>query len=309
VSASPRLTEVAIKVDVDTHVGAREGIPRLASIFRDAGVRASFYVTLGPDRSGRAILRVLTRKGFLRKMLRTKATSTYGLRTILSGTLLPSRPVGSAFPGLLRSLEAEGHEVGPHGWDHVRWHDRLARMDAPEVQEEFERGLRAIGSILGHAPLGSAAPGWQCTAASLRVQDEAGLLYHSDTRGTCPFLPAVGPLTFRAVEVPTTLPTLDEVLGTPEAKSAGLEEYFDRRLVPGRLNVLTVHTETEGMAHAPFLEGLLRRWRARGASFVRLVDVARRAGEPGAPALPRAEVVWGELPGRAGRVACQGEAR
>jgi undecaprenyl phosphate-alpha-L-ara4FN deformylase len=304
-----RATEVAIKVDVDTHAGAREGIPRLASVFREAGVRASFFVTMGPDRSGRAVLRVLTRKGFLRKMLRTRAASTYGLRTVLSGTLLPSRPVGSAFPDLLRSLEAEGHEVAPHGWDHVRWHDRLAGMTAREVREEFERGLRAVESFLGRVPEGSAAPGWQCTAASLGVQDDFGLAYHSDTRGISPYIPVVGSEVFRAPEIPTTLPTLDEVLGTPEAESEGLETFFDRRFREGRLNVLTVHTEVEGMAHAAFLEGLLRRWRARGASFVRLLDVARRAAGPGAPPLPRAEVVWGEVPGRAGRVACQGGAR
>ncbi len=308
-SSPHRATEVAIKVDVDTHVGAREGIPRLASIFREAGLRASFFVTMGPDRSGRAILRVLTRKGFLRKMLRTRAASTYGLRTILSGTLLPSRLVGSAFPDLLRSLEAEGHEVGPHGWDHVRWHDGLASMDALEAREEFEKGLRAVRSALGRVPEGSAAPGWQCTATSLRIQDDLGLVYHSDTRGICPYLPTAGGEAFRAPEIPTTLPTLDEVLGTAEAAREGLVEFFDRRLGEGRLNVLTVHAETEGMAHAAFFEGLLRRWRARGADFVRLRDVARRAVAPVAAPLPRAEVVWGELPGRAGRVACQGPAR
>jgi peptidoglycan/xylan/chitin deacetylase (PgdA/CDA1 family) len=300
---------VAIKVDVDTHAGAREGIPRLAGIFRAAGIHASFFVAMGPDRSGRAILRVLTRKGFLRKMLRTRAASTYGLRTLLSGTLLPSRPVGSAFPDLLRSLEADGHEVGPHGWDHVLWHDRLARMDERETREEFERGLRAIEQVLGHRPPGSAAPGWQCTEASLRAQDEMGLAYHSDVRGTSPFFPVAGGETFRAIEIPTTLPTLDEVLGTAEAEREGLAEFFDRRLVEGALNVFTAHTETEGMAHAPFLEELLRRWRARGARFVTLAGVAGRAASPDAAPLPRAEIVWGERPGRAGRVACQGSTR
>jgi peptidoglycan/xylan/chitin deacetylase (PgdA/CDA1 family) len=309
VSPGPPVTEVAIKVDVDTHAGARDGIPRLAVIFREAGLKASFFVTMGPDRSGRAILRVLTHRGFLRKMLRTRAASTYGLRTILSGTLLPSRPVGSAFPGLLRSLVEEGHEVGPHGWDHVRWHDRLARMDARETREEFERGFSAVGAVLGRLPEGSAAPGWQCTAASLRVQDAFGLAYHSDTRGTFPFLPVVAGEAFRAPEIPTTLPTLDEVLGTADADRLGVVPFFDKRLVEGRLNVLTVHTETEGMAHAAFLEELLGRWRLRGARFVRLCDVARRAAVPGAEPLPRVEVVWGELPGRGGRVACQGAPR
>ncbi len=307
--SAAHVTEVAIKVDVDTHDGARVGIPRLAGIFREAGIAASFFVSMGPDRSGRAILRVLTRKGFLRKMLRTRAASTYGWRTVLSGTLLPSRPIGSAFPELLRSLAAEGHEVGPHGWDHVRWHDRLHRMDEREAREEFEKGLRAVEAVLGRLPEGSAAPGWQCTPASLAVQDALRLFYHSDTRGTEPFVPVAGRRTFRALEIPTTLPTLDEVMGTDAAAREGLVPFFDRRLLEGRLNVLTVHTETEGMGHAAFLEELLGRWRSRGTRFVRLLDVAARLVAPGAEPLPRAEVVWGEIEGRAGRVAMQGPSR
>ncbi len=260
---------------------------------------------MGPDRTGLAALRVLTRKGFLRKMLRTRAATTYGWYTLLSGTLLPARRVGTRFPELLRTLEREGHEVGPHGWDHVRWHDRVAGMSAERTREELERGYRACAEALGHRPPGSAAPGWQCTERSLEAQDLLGLEYHSDTRGTCPYVPRSGGREFRALEIPTTLPTLDEVLGTAEAARTGLVGLFDGWLVEGRLNVLTVHAETEGIGHVGFLREVLRRWRRRGASFARLCDVASRLRAEGGP-LPRAEVVWGELPGRAGRVACQG---
>jgi undecaprenyl phosphate-alpha-L-ara4FN deformylase len=184
----------------------------------------------------------------------------------------------------------------------------MARPARSHGRPRGPRGVREGSAGVGGGE-GSAAPGWQCTEASLEVQDDLGLAYHSDTRGTSPYVPVAGGRTFRAPEIPTTLPTLDEVLGTSEAARLGLVPLFDRLLVDGRLNVLTVHTETEGMAHAAFLEELLRRWRSRGASFVRLSDVARRAAEPGAAPLPRAEVVWGELPGRGGRVACQGPAR
>lgn len=298
-------TRVAIKVDVDTYVGAREGIPRLLGLLGDLCIRASFFVTMGPDNSGRAIRRIFTRKGFLRKMLRTKAPSTYGWRTILYGTLLPGPLVGSGMPELLRQIEATGHEAGPHGWDHVRWHDYLARMAPARARSEFEKGYRACEAALGHAPAGSASPGWQCTAASLQAQDDLGLRYHSDTRGTCPFVPCVQGRAYRAIEIPSTLPTLDEVLGTPEVEQQGLVGFFDARLREGALNVLTVHTETEGMAYAAFLHDLLQRWRQRGAEFLRLCDVAQELADSGA-ALPQAEIVWGELPGRAGQVACQG---
>lgn len=297
-------TRIALKVDVDTHVGAREGIPRLREIFGSAGVAASFFVTMGPDNSGKAIRRVLTRKGFLGKMLRTRAATTYGWRTALSGTLLPARPVGSGFPDLLKALEADGHEVGPHGWDHVDWHDRLARMGLDETRRAFEEGYRACERALGHPAEGSAAPGWQCTPHSLEVQDSLGLVYHSDTRGTEPFVPRLGQREYRAIEIPTTLPTLDEVIGTPEFEREGAVAFFDRRVREGALEVMTVHTETEGMGHAAFMRDLVRRWRSRGFVFVRLLDVAR-ALLPGRDALPRHGILWGSLAGRAGDVACQ----
>ena len=64
---------VALKVDCDTLEGTREGVPRLLEIFAARGIRATFFFTLGPDRSGVAVRRVFTRKGFLRKMIRSRA--------------------------------------------------------------------------------------------------------------------------------------------------------------------------------------------------------------------------------------------
>lgn len=295
--------EVALKVDVDTHVGARDGIPRLRRLFDEVGVRAAFFVTMGPDNSGRAALRVFTRKGFLKKMLRTNAATTYGLYTVLSGTLLPARMVGSRFPELVRGLDRDGHDVGPHGWDHVRWHDKLRGMDEAAARAEFRKGFDACAEALGRAPDCSAAPGWQCTAASLAAMDEAGIRWHSDVREGTPFVPVVGGREFRGLEIPGTMPTLDEVLGTPEMEAAGGPvEFFHRRTAREGLNVFTLHTETEGAAHLEFLRALLLRWKADGATFPRLSEVAARL-EAERAALPRAEVVWGELPGRAGFVA------
>ena len=61
---------LAVKVDVCTHAGLRDGVPALMRLFDELGIRASFFVSLGPDHSGRAIRRIL-RPGFLNKMLRT----------------------------------------------------------------------------------------------------------------------------------------------------------------------------------------------------------------------------------------------
>jgi len=76
---------LALKVDCDTYEGTKNGIPNLLRLFDELGIRASFFFTLGPDTSGRAIARVFTQKGFLKKMFRSNAAALYGPRTMLYG--------------------------------------------------------------------------------------------------------------------------------------------------------------------------------------------------------------------------------
>ena len=101
---------VALKIDIDTYVGLRDGVPTLARLLEARGLRASFFVSCGPDHSGRAIRRVF-RPGFLAKMLRTNAPSFYGWRTILYGTLLPGPQIARSFPDLLRGLVDSLHRL------------------------------------------------------------------------------------------------------------------------------------------------------------------------------------------------------
>ena len=67
----------------------------------------------------------------------------YGLRTVLSGTLLPARPIALAFPEVMRDLKRSGFEVGVHGYDHVRWQDQLD----PSVTTAFERTRGSVRGI------------------------------------------------------------------------------------------------------------------------------------------------------------------
>src|SRR5262249_26502726 len=129
--------EVALKIDVDTHQGLAEGVPRLQRLLEHESVAASFYVSIGPDNSGKAVWRVFRNKGFLSKMRRTKAVAMYGLRTVLSGTLLPSRPIALSFPQMLRELRAAGFEVEVHGYDHVRWQDDIDSLGTTGVRSEL----------------------------------------------------------------------------------------------------------------------------------------------------------------------------
>jgi peptidoglycan/xylan/chitin deacetylase (PgdA/CDA1 family) len=294
-------TRLALKVDVDTHDGLARGVPVIAELLRGFGIVASFFVACGPDCTGRRLGRLLDPR-FVAKLRRTRVVQVYGWRTLLSGTLLPARPVAAAFPELLRALVTAGHEVGVHGYNHARWQDRLSRLAAAEVRAEVERATEVYRRVLGSEPLGFAAPGWRCTAESLAAVDEAGFAYRSDTRGAAPYRPLVNGRAFRAPELPTTLPTLDEVYGRVATEPEALADFYVKALRADVLNVHTVHAEIEGGPHRAVLAALLARTQGT-VRFTRLCDEARAAAS--AP-VAVCSVCDGHVPGRSMPVALQG---
>lgn len=297
--------QVALKIDVDTHEGLKTGVPAMAAMLLREGVTASFYVAMGNDNSGKAIRRVITNRGFLTKMFRTRAVSMYGWRTILSGTLLKARPVALAFPDILRDLNDRGFEVGVHGYDHVRWQDRIDELGEAGIAQELEDAFEVYRAVFAQEPRGFAAPGWRANAISMRLEDRAGLLYHSDTRGTTPFIPQVDGAALSTPEIPTTLPTLDEVLGRERLpNSAAVAHFYLNRMNAGRLNVHTVHAETEGIGQLQSFTALIRAMQEAGAEFLRLDAVASRLDRESLPVCP---IVRATLPGRSGWIAAQGD--
>ncbi len=296
--------EIALKVDVDTHRGLEQGVPRIARALEREGLTASFYIAMGPDNSGRAIVRVLRNRGFAQKMVRTRAVSMYGLRTVLSGTVLPARPIALALPRTVQALADSGFEVGVHGYDHVRWQDHIDDLGERAIRVELEDAFEAYRAIFRAPTKGFAAPGWRTNATALKLLDGMGLSYRSDTRGSSPYRCVVGADTLGTPEIPTTLPTLDEVMNRPGlGDPASIVNFYLERMRPDALNVHTVHAETEGMGQFETFAALVRALKDRGAAFVRIVDVAARIDPE---ALPRCPVIRTSLDGRAGWISTQG---
>jgi peptidoglycan/xylan/chitin deacetylase (PgdA/CDA1 family) len=292
---------LGLRIDVCTYEGLRAGVPNLLPLLARFGVRASFFTALGPDRSGRAVLQSL-RSGFLAKMRRTQAVRTYGWRTILSGTLLPARhPTDLA--GVLRAIPAAGHELAMHGYDHRRWQDRLHRMRDAELRADMTCAVRAYERVVGLRPRSCGAPGWRCNPASLRLLDEFNLAYASDTRGRRPFYPSLRGTRRRTLQLPTTLPTLDEILGLDGADGERFIALIGRSLGRDPWPVLTLHAEMEGRRFLWMTERLLAQCAAWGVQCLPLAELANAVRAAGEDRIPAAEVADRAIRGRAGRVA------
>jgi peptidoglycan/xylan/chitin deacetylase (PgdA/CDA1 family) len=284
--------KLGLKIDVDTFRGTSEGVPRLVEILKKHRAGATFLFSLGPDHTGRALRRVL-RKDFLKKVSRTSVMEHYGIRTLLYGTLLPGPDIGRRCREVLRKTKAEGFEVGIHCWDHVRWQDFVGREDAPWTEREMNLAVERFSEVFGEPPRTWGAAGWQTNAHAARFQER--FAYASDTRGTHPFQPVWHGKPIGCPQIPTTLPTLDELIGLHEDP---VEHLLS--LTGNAEHVFTAHAELEGGKLAPMFERLLAGWKAQGYALVPTRDFL-------ASPLPRCEVVYGEVPGRSGTLALQGK--
>jgi undecaprenyl phosphate-alpha-L-ara4FN deformylase len=297
---TPDARVLGLRIDVDTHDGMKSGVPVLLDVLSACGVKGTFYLSMGPDRAGLAALNIF-RPGFLAKMRRTGAARVYGLRTVLSGTLLPARMIATALPEVARRIVAEGHEVGVHAWDHRRWQDGLEGFSEAQVARELARAFEAFVEVFGTPPQTFAAPAWLANDTSLSFQENLALQYASDCRGEEPFIPVVGGAALVTPQVPTTLPTLDEALGETHSLARA---FFTSALVTSghvRWPVLTVHAELEGGPYAADLRWFLEQAAEAGIRVMPLNELLTARCATGKP-LPRRTMGHGTVPGRHSKV-------
>ncbi|WP_291995401.1 polysaccharide deacetylase family protein [Candidatus Accumulibacter sp. ACC003] len=295
---------LVLKIDVDTYRGTLIGVPRLVELLRRHHADATFLFSLGPDHTGRAIKRVF-RRGFMQKVSRTSVLEHYGLQTLLYGTLLPGPDIGRRCADILRGVAAAGFETGIHCWDHIRWQDGVRHAKVRWTEREMERASKRYQEVFGEPASVHGAAGWQMNAQALRLTQGLGFSHSSDCRGRHPFMPVWNAEVVACPQLPTTLPTLDELIGIDGLNEDKVHQHLLdlTRTAPAAGHVFTLHAELEGMKLLPVLEKLILGWQQQGYTLSTLRQL--RAGLD-AYHLPRHEIVWGTLPGRSGELLLQG---
>ena len=301
--ASRQPVAVGLRIDVDTLRGTQRGVPGLLEVLRRHRVSGSFYFSVGPDNMGRNLWRLL-KPAFLWKMLRSNAASLYGWDILLRGTFWPGPVIARRAGGEIAAAAAAGHEIGFHAWDHYRWQTRVERFSPAQLRDSMERGIAALQALTGQRVGTSAVAGWRATEAALLAKQAVGFDYNSDCRGHGPFIPVVDGREL-ALQLPVTLPTYDEVIGTAGVDDASYNAHILGAIKPGALNVYTIHAEVEGVARVELFDDLLTTAAQRGIVFQPLRQLV--AGIDRA-ALPRCGIDLPPLPGRGGWITWQGPA-
>jgi undecaprenyl phosphate-alpha-L-ara4FN deformylase len=271
--------KLGLRIEVATLRGTRKAVPRLAAALKEARAGGTFLFSLGPDHTGRA----------LGSLPRVKRLRCYGPAALVSGTLLPGADIGARAADAMRSVEAEGHEAGILAYDRVGWLKRIAAAGEAWTAAAMQRARERYEEIFGTAALTHGAPGWRMNRYAFRYAQRLGFRHGSDTRGTGPFIPVVRGELVACPQLPTTLPTLDELLAegntTDEAVRRLLEASRDP-LPTG--HVYALRAEVEGTVFAPALTALLAGWDALG---YRVVSLREYAAGLDLARLPRRNVV------------------
>lgn len=288
------MKQVGLRIDVDTFRGTRDGVPRLLELLGRHGIQASFFFSVGPDNMGAPPVapgktEVSVEDAAFQSRLAVRLGYSAG-RHRLAGA--PHRRREQA---VIRAA-AESHEVGLHAWDHYSWQAWSGVWPQERLALEVERGLLELERIIGRPVTCSAVAGWRADQRVVKAKESFDFLYNSDCRGTRPFLPQLGSGVSGTVQIPVTLPTWDEAVGTA-VDIAGFNRYLlDCIHRDAGVPVYTIHAEVEGIAYADQFNELLTMAAEEEIQFCPLSQLLPADFSE----LPSGKVVRGELAGREG---------
>jgi peptidoglycan/xylan/chitin deacetylase (PgdA/CDA1 family) len=286
------MKRIALKIDADTYRGTLTGMPALMAILQKCDAGATFFFSLGPDHGGR-------------EARPTSLGQHYGLSTRLYGRLLPAPQIGTRCAQTLRAVSDAGFEVGIHAWNRVSWEKKVPGAANPWIEEQMHKACARFEEIFAEAASAHAAAGWRMNRHALRLTQRLGFAYASDCRGNHPFIPVFDGEIVDCPQLPTTLPTLDEVLALEPDFTA--EQAADRILqlsmaIAGD-HVFTLRAELEGMKFRDAFERLLAGWKESDCQLVPLRDICFSLNRLD---LPRHALHMAPAPGRGGLRLTQG---
>jgi len=270
----------ALRIDIDSLKGLREGVPKLLDTLSKYDMKASFFSVMGweGDFLSTVKYRIIRAKAhtpstdFVGRLGSTDKQSSLKLTKFVSGYSELLRclffPVKfSHEKDILYMIKEEGHELGVHGYVHVKWHN----LKKNEAEKEFQQMTSSYEKLFGERPKGFASPRFISNNTVRELTEKHGFKYSSLTYGEKPFFPVLNGQLCSHVEIPVTIDMIDDkglivpilyyFSRTGLSDSKIVEEAtkrIDEKLRANKLASMYIHPKDEGRYLQPLFEKVIK---------------------------------------------------
>jgi len=207
----------------------------------------------------------------------------------ISATFYVPGDTAERHPDAIRAVADAGHEIGHHGYLHLR----PDQIDEARQREEVDRGIAALEACVGRRPHGYRSPAWELTPATLAHIVARGFRYDSSCMGDDrPYVERHGPAEILELPVHWSLDDYPHfgfslhdggrLSGTAPVLDAWVAE-FEVALRERRHLTYTMHPEVIGRGYRTemlrrFVETIRARANVWFATHAEVADAVRAMG-------------------------------
>jgi peptidoglycan/xylan/chitin deacetylase (PgdA/CDA1 family) len=305
----------ALRIDVDTFEGLTQGVPKILDILRQYDIKASFYCTMGREvdlvtslrhkiRSDRVLsdfsnknlhqtrelVQQLGLRGSLSEistMLMKNPISLINEGRRLSKSFLLPKKIGREGGDILKQIADEKHEIGPHGYIHIKW----SGINLAEMTEEFEEMISEYFHIFKRHPKSWCSPFGTLNDDVVRLTEKYQIAVNSYLGGTEIFHPIIDGRQCNHIMVPVTTCATVTKKGIKQFvpllqhfKSVGLSDFatlkrskqiIEENMRKNKWASTFVHAEFEGLERPDLFRDIVKFVKNKGydtRTFVELGD-------------------------------------
>ena len=270
---------IVFRFDVDTHIGAIEGVPRLLALADRLDVRFTFFVNMGRAVSYRHVLGRLVNKSSVNATAPKLSNWTKLGGAAYLRTLLLNQAVGTAIPEVLAEAARSGHDIGLHGGrNHGTWQADATQWTNARVVDELSYGIERFTTAVGTSPESFSSPGWTQPPGLGGLLHDFGFVLVADRHGPGDVIvenpvPGVKAVSTNLTGEPAGVGYV-ETMASRGVTTSRLGQVFANDVEPYERAVVYDHPAFAGRAALGAVETLVETARARGFRWITMRQMA-----------------------------------
>lgn len=259
----------SLRIDIDTFDGLKNGIPKILDILADYDMKVSFYCIMGREGDLFNMLKYKIRsRKFSPSLLDTNKLSvnpSFFLKETLhlSKIFFYPRKV-SLISENLKRIKKEAHEIGPHGYTHIKW----SNITSSEMRQEFKSMIREYQCIFKIYPKSWSAPFGVLNKNCIKLTEEFRFDVNSYLGGSRIFRPIINGKECHHIMVPVTIEmTKNHLTPLQYFQTIGLSDgatlkhttrLIDKQIEKCGWASTYIHSEFEGLERPDLFRQLIK---------------------------------------------------